>query len=273
MKLLLPLLLVFAATAALAHPPVGVVIDSRGNVYYSDLEQVWRITPAGEKSVAVPRVHTHELYLDAHDNLYGEHLWYEGDATKKWGYYVWVRQPDGQVRMVVPRTEGFRSTWSFVRDAAGNMYSANRERNEIVKRTPEGRVVVVARARFRDIRWMTATPDGTVYLIDSLDLIRIAIDGKVATVAHDITKRSLVRPMAERHLLMGLWTDRSGNVYVADGGAAVVKRFDRAGNVRVVAESAFPWFPTGGAFAANGDLWLLEATMTNQVRVRRIKNR
>ena len=37
-----------------------------------------------------------------------------------------------------------------------------------------------------------------------------------------------------------------------------------------ILRSAVPWSPTGGTFAPNGDLWLLEATVTNQVRVRRI---
>ena len=70
-------------STAQAHPGVGIVQNSRGTVFYTDLKQVWKITPNGEKSVAVPNVHSHELCLDADDNLYGEHLWYEGEATKK----------------------------------------------------------------------------------------------------------------------------------------------------------------------------------------------
>jgi hypothetical protein len=38
----------------------------------------------------------------------------------------------------------------------------------------------------------------------------------------------------------------------------------------VFAKSSQPWTPSGGAFAANGDLLLLEVTMTNSVRLRRI---
>ncbi|MEK6565879.1 MAG: hypothetical protein AABZ41_04135, partial [Bacteroidota bacterium] len=61
-------------------------MDSQGNVYYTDLKHVWKLTPDGTKSIAIRNVHTHELYIDPQDNLYGEHLWYEGDATKKWGH-------------------------------------------------------------------------------------------------------------------------------------------------------------------------------------------
>jgi hypothetical protein len=41
--------------------------------------------------------------------------------------------------------------------------------------------------------------------------------------------------------------------------------------VSVHAGATFLWTPTGGAFAANGDLWLLEASVTNDVRVRRVR--
>ena len=73
--------LALAATPLSAHPGIGIVVDSRGNVFYTDLKQVWRIAPDGTRSVAVPGVHTHELYLDAQDNLFGQHLWYEGEAS------------------------------------------------------------------------------------------------------------------------------------------------------------------------------------------------
>ena len=33
---------------------------------------------------------------------------------------------------------------------------------------------------------------------------------------------------------------------------------------------AAPWAPAGGMYAANGDLWLLESSSANTVRVRRI---
>ncbi len=45
------------------------------------------------------------------------------------------------------------------------------------------------------------------------------------------------------------------------------------GRVSTVVTSSFPWAPAGGAFAANGDLWLLEASVTNQVRVRNVRLR
>jgi len=100
----------------------------------------------------VADVHTHELCLDAKDNLYGEHLWYEGDATKKWGHRVWRLKPDGTVSDVIPAREGFLKDYSFVRDRAGNMYWADRGKKTVIKkRSPDGKIAThQARRRERE---------------------------------------------------------------------------------------------------------------------------
>jgi hypothetical protein len=272
MRRALSLFFVLAATAAYAHPPVGIVVDRGGNVYYSDLKQVWRLSPDGRKAVVVPNVHTHELYLDAAGNLYGEHLWYEGEAINKWDYYVWRRSPDGRVQTIYGPKREFRTDYSFVRDAAGNHYWADREHHAIMK----GKTVL-ARGRFRDIRWMTATPNGTVYLIDAVDLVQVASNGAIRTVARNLSASRLLRPdISDHHLLMGLWTDPRGNVCVADYAHGEVKRVEvagsgqrAAGRVTVIEKSHLPWSVVGGTYAPNGDLWLLEWSVSNEARVRR----
>jgi hypothetical protein len=69
---------------------------------------------------------------------------------------------------------------------------------------------------------------------------------------------------------MGLWLDAEGRIDVAVWGEGTVKRVSSNGKVEVFAHSAWPWGPTGGVFAPNGDLYLLETSVTNAVRVRRI---
>ena len=71
------------------HPGTGIVEDSKGNIYYTDLEQVWKISLDGKREVVVKNVHSHELFMDQQDNLFGEHLWYNGERANTWGYYVW----------------------------------------------------------------------------------------------------------------------------------------------------------------------------------------
>lgn len=269
----LPALIAIAAASVLAaHPGVGIVRSARGEVFYTDLSQVWRIGPDGARSVAVPSVHTHELCLDAEGNLYGEHLWYEGERTDRWGHRVWRRGSDGRVETVIPAREGFRSDYSFVRDAAGNHYWAQPGAAiTLMRRAPGGAAQLHSAGPFQDVRWMTCSDDGVLHLIDRRDLKRVAADGTVTTLVAGLQDR---RPghlwLYDRHALMGLWTDAAGNVFVADHASAEVKRVDRTGRVTLAARSPIGWRPTGGLAAPDGALWVLEGSAANTVRVRRI---
>src|SRR4051812_2022191 len=259
------------AGSAAAHPGVGIVMDRQGNVFYTDLTHVWKINPQGKKSIAVRNVHTHELCLDAAGNLYGEHLWYEGEATNRWGHRVWRLGPDGKLTDVIPPRQGFLRDYSFVRDAAGSMYWMEREPRFLIrKRAPDGAISTLAACpNCRQVGWMTATADGTVRFLDAGNLIEVSPAGALRTVAKNLQERLLTQPQVnEPHLLMGLWTDVERNTYIASYGARLVKKVTPAG--QVVARSQLPWSPTGGLVAPNGDLWLLECSYTNAVRVRRI---
>jgi len=271
-ELLCVLVLMLAGAAAQAHPGVGIVKDSRGNLFYTDLKQVWKIMPDGKKSVAVPNVHTHELCLDAGDNLYGEHLWYEGEATKKWGHRVWCLKRDGTLVDVIPAREGFLRDYSFVRDRAGNMYWADRGAQTVIKkRSPDGKISTHATADFRQVQWMTVTADGVLFLIDGGDLRRVAPDGKVTTVAARLSERKPAPAEAsDLNYHMGLWTDDKGSVYVAVGRERLALKAQDNGATVVVARSRDGWAPSGGMFDRDGALWLLEYSSTNAVRVRRI---
>ncbi len=259
----------FAQTgAALAHPGTGIAEDGNGNIYYTDLEQVWRIAPGGTRTVVVSGVHTHELHLDSAGNLHGEHTWYEGEATNRWGYRVWRRSPDGEIANVVPPTAGFRTDYSFVRDAVGNMYSADPE-GRVVRRSPDGSKARLSERRFGEIRSILASPDGAVHLIAGGDLWRIERDGAARRLASRLSEQVASQPFVdERHRIMGLWDDRQGNVYAAIWGGQKVKKIDPEGRVTVAARSTFPWSPSGGLVARDGRLWLLEYSVDNAVRIR-----
>jgi len=261
------------ATSAFAHPSVSVVRDKQGNVYYSDLERVWRVAPDGVKTVAVPGVHSHELCVDAEGNLYGEHLWYEGEKVDKWGHYVWRLAPDGTLTKVIPAREGFLKDYSFVRDARGTMYWGDRGKVTVLrKKGADGRVLEVASAELRDLRWMTATADGTLFLIDDGDLVRVGKDGALKRLTADLGESGALQFfVGKRHRVMGLWPDPAGNVYVAVPGTRKVKRVAPDGSVSVVTTSRYPWTPTGGMLDPGGDLWILEWGPTNSARLRRIR--
>ena len=273
-RLLVPIVVALAATTPLsAHPGVGIVIDVRGNVYYTDLKQVWRITPDGTKSVVVPHVHTHELCLDAEGNLYGEHLWYEGERTDKWGHRVWRLSPDGTLVDVVPAREGFHAEFSFVRDREWNEYWIDHSPGMVFRqRSPDGTVTTLAESSVGlRVGWMTCTSEGDVLFSDGSDL-RVASRQKgIRTLARNLKERRFGQfQVGDHHALMGVWSDSARNAYVAVYSGRMVKRVSPEGNVDVVARSCWPWSPTGGLVAPDGSLWLLESSFTNAVRVRRV---
>ncbi|MGH9492581.1 MAG: hypothetical protein ACRD2K_03690 [Terriglobales bacterium] len=281
-----------AAGSALAHPGWGIVVDSKGNVFYTDLAQVWKVEPSGKKSVAVPHIHTHELYLDAHGNLFGEHLWYVAEG-EQWWRRVWRLSPDGKLEDVIPSRRLDKDWWeglavdsSFVRDSAGNMYwpaDLGKNQQVVMKRAPDGSVTQLAggakgdadgkgaAARFRRIDRMAPGPDGSLYLLEEDRLRKVAPDGSVTTLARGLGEKSGAMLAVEaRHYLMGLWTDSSGNVYVANYGARQVKKVGPDGRVTVFLRARFPYSPTGGV-VWHGSTYVLEyMDALDRPRVRKV---
>jgi len=69
---------------------------------------------------------------------------------------------------------------------------------------------------------------------------------RVTTLVRGLAGTRTLRPDVElRHAIMGLWTDRQGNVYAADYANGQVKRITPSGRVTVIAESHLPWAVTG----------------------------
>lgn len=128
------LLFVVLSPLLRAHPGTGIVTDSKGNLYYTDLLHVWKIAGNGNKTIAVHNVHTHELFIDKNDDLFGEHLWYNGERADTWGHFVWCLRSNGILDTIIKPTAGFLENYSFVRDSQGNMYWTQRSKISRIKR-------------------------------------------------------------------------------------------------------------------------------------------
>lgn len=261
MKPLLLLCCLLAALHSAAHPGVGIVHDSKGNIYYTDLRQVWKLTAAGTREVAVRNVHTHELYLDENDHLFGQDLIYSGEATNEWTHWVWRLSPDGQLDTIIAPTRGyFIDHYSFVRDRQGGMYWVEHKEEALILRTaPGGKTEVFARGRFNRVQWMLHH-NNRVYFIR---------EGQVLA-AH----RQQVQPVTRTKLspaLFGLWKDTAGYLYTGSWETRSVLRIDTAGNVQAIYTAEAGWSPTGGVFDRNNDLWVLEYSTANEARVRKIR--
>lgn len=271
-KKLIPLLICFSSAFSYAHPGIGIVKDSKGFIYYTDLKNVWRIDPKTMKeTIVVHNVHTHELFMDSRDDLYGEHLWYNGEKLNTWGHYVWSLRSNGKLDSVIHPTEGFLDNYSFARDSSGNMYWVQRfTTSRFKKKSPIGALTTIAEGKFKDIRWLHAGKDGTVYFLELTNLYKIDIKGRVILLAKNLHERtSLFEYGSLKHNIFGIWLDADGNVYTAVHGGQVVKKITKDGVIQNVVYSSGGWRPTGGVFDAAGNLWLLEDKL-NKARVRKI---
>ncbi|MDP9229559.1 MAG: hypothetical protein M3O67_02670 [Bacteroidota bacterium] len=219
-------------------------------------------------------VHTHELYMDGNDDLFGGHLWYNGEQLNTWRHYIWCLRHTEILDTIIKPTEGFLNDYSFVRDNAGNMYWVERFTvSRFKKKTKGGIIITLAEGKFKDIRWMYASSKGELYFIDLVDLYKIDLNGKYHLLAKNLAQHTASFGWLgdDKHSLFGIWTDKNNNVYVANYSGQVVKRINAAGKVENAVYSTSPWSPTGGIFDDEGNLWLLEASITNEVRVRKIK--
>jgi hypothetical protein len=265
------LLMLIGVTAASAHPGWGIVVDRQGNIYYTDLKQVWRVTPDGKKSVAVPNVHTHELYLDSSGSLHGEHVWW--DSSKgQWAHYLW--ELDGEKVVRASPEPGLRNAESFVRDRSGTMYWL--EDRHLRKRALDGPIVEVTDlAQSPGVHEhpngiLTVTPEGTVYVAVGGDLLAVTPDCQVRRVATRLDEHVWTALVQPHHRIMGLAVDSGSNVFVANSGARKLKRVAQDGRVSVILRERLPWFPTGVAIH-DGSLYVLEFTDAgNSARVRKL---
>jgi hypothetical protein len=286
---------VLGAGEARAHPAWGIVVDRRGQVYFSDLETVWKIDDAGRLSVfraGVSGRHVHELASDADGNIYGpDYSYVPGRQT--YINAVWKMTPAGAFAYVLAPTESMPRGMSIWRDGDGNTYSYeqnNHLKREtlLIKRTPGGVASVLAggayghadgkgaRARFSSIVGMAFGPDGALYLSDGASVRRVAPDGAVSTLADGLDLKGAGRNPVEGEVrwggLMGLTLGARGEVYVADYRNRRVLKITPGGEVSTAAQTEQPWAPTGVALSGGGDLYVLEFGLTpsNAARVRRL---
>lgn len=255
-----------------AHPGPGIVKDSKGNIFYTDLVQVWQIWPNGKKTIAVPGVHTHELFMDAYDVLYGEHLWFNGEKANTWGCYEWRLHPDGKLDTIFGPAPAFQNEYALNRDARGNQYYVQHAPvKKFFRINPDGSLKKLAEGQFNSIRFTFVTREGNWYFTSENNLYLLDTLGRISMRVKDIGSATLSHPGNFKDpYVVGIWEDPRHNVYVADYSGQKVKRVDTEGKVDVIAHSKSPWSPVGGLIDDQGNLWLLENDIINRVQVRKI---
>jgi DNA-binding beta-propeller fold protein YncE len=273
------------ADKAVAHPASGIVVDRKGQVYFSDLETVWKIDTLGKLSVfrsGVSGRHVHELTIDDLGNVYGEDVSYE-PATTKWISDVWRMTPDGALTYLVAPTTDPPRGMTMWRDREGNTYFIDqnnhlKQRTLLLRRTPDGTVKTFAGgayghrdgkgtdAQFSSVGGMAFGPDGNLYLSDGTYVRKVAMDGSVTTLARDLNSRTTEdKPTLFGGLygsLAGLTASSNGMVYVADAGNRRLLRISNDGKVDVMLRTDPPYFPNGVFATPAGELYVLEVGFT-----------
>jgi hypothetical protein len=234
---------------ALAHPGAGIVVDRLGQVYFVDTGSgLWKIDSHGALvHMAGPLFHW--MTLDADDRFAG------------------VRLPSGPggdvVRVGSKPTLLLASDFPLAMGRDGNLYYPSRASGgglDLVRLLPSGSSTVLAHLPIPHLNGIAAAPDGDLYYTENNAIRRINPQGRVSTVAEQITLSgcaSIPGTDVNDPLLRGLTVDSSGSAYVAASGCGRVLKVTPSGQVTTVLQIEGPWSPTAVALFGK-DLYVLE---------------
>jgi hypothetical protein len=269
-----------------AHPAWGVYVDPQGQVYFSDLETIWKVDARGRLSVFRAAAagegarHTHEINGDEAGNVYGEDSMYE-PATGRYTAALWKMTPSGAFSYVLAPGEAPKGM-SIWRGRDGSTYASLRRNDArglmLLKRGADGTVAVLAGDKDaagrvqQEILYgaggMAFGADGTLYFAGGASVMKMTPDGIVSPFALDIpgegaaSDNSANAPRssasAPRPGILGIAVDTGGDVYAADHAGRRVIKVTPRGEVSTLARAEQPWIPTGVA-VRDGNVYVLEA--------------
>jgi len=272
---------VVLANRVWAHPPWGIVVGRNNQIYFSDLETVWRIDAQGKLTVfraGVSGRHTHDLNLGEDGNLYGVDNGYE-PATQRFSAALWKLTPAGEFSYVVAPTFDPPKALTIWKDRAGNSFYVGQSENAqrdifVLKRTPAGVVTTVAGNRkagdaYRQVALYSVGgtavgSDGALYFTDNSNVRKVTPDGQMKILAGNLALEDPTEsgtPESRVTRLFGIAVDEQGNAFVADYGNRRVLKITSGGIVSTVSAAEKPWAPTGVTLK-DGNLYILEFGFT-----------
>ena len=246
---------------ASAHEGWGIVVDTYGQIYFSDIptNTIWKINRMGKLQVAVANQHSHALIFGGDGNIYGSH---ENGR-------VWKITPDNHYTEILAPNPNFPlNLHCFNIDGKGNIYSMNAKGVQtgqvmLLKRSTDGNVTAIAGSKkgYKDgkgkesqfiwIDGMTWAPDSSLYLTDGPYVRKVTMDGVVSTVSGQLTTESMGED------LMGLTASSTGDLFIADYSSRRILKINKEGKIETILQSGGVWSPTGVAVVGQ-ELYVIE---------------
>lgn len=248
-----------------AHPGSGIVVDRRGQVFFTDTGiGVWKIETNGLLSPS-PGSAFHWMAIDEEGHF--------AQAPNKFDDFERISPTGSKPTLVLC------SDYPFVFGRDGNLYYADtRPPTRIIRRTPAGKESVLAgggslkpggqseSTTFHGVSGMALAPDGSIFLAenshesDAHAVRKITLDGKVSTFATGfLTEGRQPTPKATTVRCRGLAVDTSGNVFLADTDRRRLVKITSSGKTSTVLQASAPWSPTGVTLFRD-EIYVLEYT-------------
>jgi len=238
-----------------------------GELYFADAQRnrIWLINVRGSLIPVLKGKHSHDLWLDPADNVYGEHGYFD-PASQQWRSSRWqLTINEHLTELGTPAEPGTR----LLRDAAGNTFvvESSAQQVRLLRRAPDGQLTLLAggspgyadglgaAAQFTLIEALALGPDGSLYLRDQTCLRRVTPAGVVTTLGGN-PLAGIARGPQPR--ILGIATDAQGNVFVADTEQHALRRIDPAGRVTVRYDTGWFWEPAG-VTVVNQDVYVLQS--------------
>jgi hypothetical protein len=253
----------------LAHPGSGIVVDKYGNIYFIHSKTgVVKISVDGKLTYIHKSTDGHWLCLDE-----------QGVFSRTKPTYFERISPDGAVPAIIYAGGGS----PIIVNKDGNFYYCGGENGDLhpgaktlVRETPEKQQTVFSPHledtlnKLNDgITGLVAATDGSIYVACWNSLLKISLDGKVATLIHPVKVNNCdVDPADHREsnrgipLLRGIAVDPNGIVYAAATSCHCLLKITPDGKIKTILKTARPWSPTGVAIH-NGNIYVLEYTNAN----------
>lgn len=240
---------------ARAHVGTGIDLDRKGRIYFTDTYHncIWRLESDGTVTPVLRGAHLDYLIVGDDGYVY----------VIKDGF--WKISAQGEMTEVLSSTQFPEGGRPLCIDRQANIYSVNsnvalKRVPEIYRRTPEGKVIVIAgteeppqdvqagQAMFRHINSAVCAPDGSLYVRDDQYIRRVPPDGTIPTLLH--SEDAAMAEDGEERLVrtMGMTADAAGNVYVANYWKRAVMKVTPDGKVSTMATSIGPGCPLGSHY-------------------------